>query len=170
MKYWFTSDLHLGHSNIIKLSGRPFKDVEDMDAKLIANWNSRVRTDDYVFHIGDFCYRNAKNFKNYLHALNGHIIFIKGIHDSNNGVRTPILDVRINHGGENLLLIHDPADIGFFGGKLALCDLEGLRSVTCSNYNGPALFSGALTSTAMPAQGFPVLAIFAILIFIWWLL
>lgn len=92
-----------------------------MNKKLIANWNSRVRKDDYVFHIGDFCYKSGLNFKNYFNSLNGNIIFIKGNHDGNNGVRTPILDMTINYGGETLLLIHRPEDIGLFGGKLVLC-------------------------------------------------
>jgi calcineurin-like phosphoesterase family protein len=112
--------LHLGHANIIQLCSRPFKDVDDMNKKLISNWNARVKKDDYVFHIGDFCYKTGINFKNYVKQLNGNIIFISGNHDSNNGVRTPILDITIHHGGENLMLIHNPSDINYFGG-LVLC-------------------------------------------------
>jgi calcineurin-like phosphoesterase family protein len=117
---WFTSDLHLGHANIIELCHRPFKDIDDMNAKLIANWNSRVKPEDTVFHLGDFCYRNASNFKNYNKQLNGNKVWIAGNHDGNNGVNTPILDITIHHGGEPLILIHDPADVVNFGG-LVLC-------------------------------------------------
>jgi calcineurin-like phosphoesterase family protein len=123
MKFWFTSDLHLGHFNIIKLSGRPYKDILEHDEALIRNWNSRVRPDDYVFHIGDFCYKqnSSLSFKDYMKALHGHIVFIKGNHDGNNGVRTPILDLTIYHGGSPFLLTHNPSDVGYFGGNLALC-------------------------------------------------
>ncbi len=91
-----------------------------MDHKLINNWNARVKPDDYIFHIGDFCYSDTKKFNQYFHNLNGHIIFIQGNHDHNNGVNTPILDITIHHDGQNFLLIHKPQDIGYFGG-LVLC-------------------------------------------------
>jgi calcineurin-like phosphoesterase family protein len=31
MSRWFTADLHLGHSNIIEYSGRPFDSVDAMN-------------------------------------------------------------------------------------------------------------------------------------------
>ncbi len=32
MDRWITADLHLGHTNIITYSGRPFRDADEMDA------------------------------------------------------------------------------------------------------------------------------------------
>ena len=53
-KIFFTSDTHFDHANIIKFCDRPFKDVEEMNWKLIKNWNDKVPQDGLVFHLGDF--------------------------------------------------------------------------------------------------------------------
>ena len=37
---FFTSDLHLGHEKIIELTGRPFRDVNEMNRVIIENFNS----------------------------------------------------------------------------------------------------------------------------------
>ena len=77
----FTSDTHFGHKNIIKYCNRPFSSVEEMDSTLINNWNSVVKSDDLVYHLGDFApfHKNPVIYKN---QLNGNIILIKGNHDS----------------------------------------------------------------------------------------
>lgn len=86
MSIWFSSDLHLGHANIIRYTHRPFRDVKEMDETLIANWNDRIKPDDTVYFLGDFCFGHrclpiGESARRYLKRLNGHIHFIRGNHD-----------------------------------------------------------------------------------------
>ena len=78
MKTWFTADQHFGHANIIKYCERPFPSVHEMDRTMIQRWNERVRTEDTVYHVGDFSFQNQGN---YIHRLNGTKHLIRGNHD-----------------------------------------------------------------------------------------
>ena len=53
----YISDLHLGHKNIISMLRTQFKDIDEMDAYLIKQWNEHVDKDDDVYILGDFSYR-----------------------------------------------------------------------------------------------------------------
>ena len=77
----YTSDIHFGHTNIIKLDHRPFADADTMDEFLIKSWNSRVNADDDVYVLGDVCYKSAKDPVWYLRQLKGHKHLITGNHD-----------------------------------------------------------------------------------------
>ena len=72
------------HGNIIKFCDRPFKDVEEMNYKLIENWNKKVPNDGIVYHLGDFAWGGYEFWKNIRNQLNGSIILIKGNHDEKN--------------------------------------------------------------------------------------
>jgi len=78
---WFTSDTHFCHKNILRFCNRSFTDIDEMNEILINNWNDCVKPDDYVFHLGDFAFTNAKNISDIEKRLNGHIYLIKGNHD-----------------------------------------------------------------------------------------
>jgi len=53
--YWFTSDEHFNHENILKLFVyRPFRSVDEMNTTIIQRHNARVKDNDVVFHLGDF--------------------------------------------------------------------------------------------------------------------
>lgn len=80
-KIWFTSDTHFGHNNIIKFCNRPFENVEEMDEFIINNWNSIVKEDDIVFHLGDFAFAPDRKWKELISQLNGKIHLILGNHD-----------------------------------------------------------------------------------------
>lgn len=83
-KTFFTSDTHFGHANIIRLCNRPFKDVEEMNEKLIENWNKVVPEDGTVFHLGDFAFGDSGLWNSVIPRLNGQIYLIIGNHDRKN--------------------------------------------------------------------------------------
>ena len=57
MDIYYTSDLHLGHKNIIRLCNRPFGSIEEMDNLLIERWNKKVKKEDTVYILGDLFYK-----------------------------------------------------------------------------------------------------------------
>ena len=84
VKVWFTSDPHFYHTNIIKFTNRPFKDINEMNETLIENWNKRVGKDDVIFILGDFCFGGSKEWNELLGKLNGRKYLIIGNHDEKN--------------------------------------------------------------------------------------
>lgn len=78
---WFTSDLHLGHSNIIRYCQRPFADASTMDRALIENWNATVGTTDEVFVLGDVALGKLSETLAMIGELSGRKILVTGNHD-----------------------------------------------------------------------------------------
>lgn len=108
---WFTSDTHFGHAAIIRLCGRPFSDVAEMDSALVEAWNSRIGPGDAVWHLGDFSYRNAQSAQSYLTRLNGQKHLIHGNHDSAEAREAPgwassQTMAEITADGHRLVLLH----------------------------------------------------------------
>ena len=87
-KIFVTSDTHFNHINILKYESetRPFESVEEMNETIIANWNSVVGKEDIVYHLGDFFMGKLDEIEPILERLNGHIILIRGNHDSANRI------------------------------------------------------------------------------------
>ena len=83
---YFTSDLHLGHKNIIEYEDRPWKSVEDMTIGFILNWNKVVKPNDEVYILGDFAFQNSYMtpflITDILSRLNGKKHLIIGNHDT----------------------------------------------------------------------------------------
>jgi len=86
-----------------------------MNETLIRNWNERIKTEDVVFHLGDFCFKDRTNKEGYLtkaidweKKLNGKIILIKGNHDNNNSVKSIITNLEIYFEGRKKFLTHKP--------------------------------------------------------------
>jgi calcineurin-like phosphoesterase family protein len=87
MKSWVTSDHHFLHNNILNICKRPFQTVDEMNEKLIENWNSVVKNGDIVYYLGDFAIEkhNMANalvsLTEILSKLKGKKILVKGNHD-----------------------------------------------------------------------------------------
>ena len=53
---WFTADLHLGHTNIIKYCRRPFGSAEEMNEVILERFNSVISPGDPLYIVGDLCW------------------------------------------------------------------------------------------------------------------
>jgi len=91
MAIYFTADLHLHHTNIIRYAHRnpPFRNIAEMDRGLIKRWNSVVTRHDTVYYLGDFCFARKSNISDamciYSHAMRmvrGRAVFLRGNHDN----------------------------------------------------------------------------------------
>lgn len=79
---FFTADTHFGHNAIIKLCNRPFTSVEEMDERLIQEWNKVVPASGLVYHVGDFFFRTTPERASRIRRrLNGKIDLTLGNHD-----------------------------------------------------------------------------------------
>jgi len=131
MKYFWTSDTHYQHFNIIRYTNRPFKTLEEMDNRLINNYNARVKESDVCFHLGDFCFKNSPGGKegeggpdkavSFEKQLHGKMILLHGNHDHNNSAKTIIESMTIKHGGKTIFMQHRPDRLpNFFMEKIDL--------------------------------------------------
>lgn len=77
-KQWFIGCTHFGHESIIKLAGRPYASVGEMNEALVGNWRRVVREEDLVYILGDFSWGDPTPW---LDQLPGLKIMILGNHD-----------------------------------------------------------------------------------------
>jgi len=133
MKVWFTADLHLGHSNIIKFCQRPFMSPQEQeqarrsprgklrlseetvrrhDAALLEAINSRVAEGDILWVVGDFCWgplHEATRYRDHIRCRHVHLVW--GNHDQRS-IR-PLFDQVLEQGmihveGQDIWLNHYP--------------------------------------------------------------
>ena len=79
-RFW-TSDLHLGHANIIRYCRRPFADVDTMNEALIERWNDTVADGDEVWVLGDFALGTIAHTLPLARRLRGRKVLVAGNHD-----------------------------------------------------------------------------------------
>lgn len=112
-KVFFTADSHFGHRRIIRYCNRPFGSIQEMNATMVERWNSVVRPEDIVYHLGDFAFTNAGHSKSIFDSLNGTKILIRGNHD---GSVQKMLELGFKEVHESLTyqgwyLIHRPTSV-----------------------------------------------------------
>ena len=70
MAMLFTSDLHLGHNNVLP-SRQQFQDINEHDDTLIFKWNNKVKKNDDVYILGDLSFRSPHHISYYLSRMKG---------------------------------------------------------------------------------------------------
>ncbi len=86
-RVWFTSDHHFGHAGILlpKMHCRRcahFSSVEEMNERLIENWNAVVAPNDTVWHLGDFAYKTTlQSAQQIFRRLRGQKHLVHGNHE-----------------------------------------------------------------------------------------
>jgi calcineurin-like phosphoesterase family protein len=139
MTYYFTSDWHLGHVNILKYSKRPFSSIEEMNNTIINNFNSIVKKEDVVYFLGDFFYA----YKEKTH-LNGHWNFIKGNHDKNYPPSNITFD--------SFNLQKTYVDLNIYNQKITICHYP-MQAYNCSHFNAWMLYGHIHNDASNIIQG-----------------
>lgn len=86
---WFISDTHFDHANMLKFvreDGTPVRPgfccVNEMNERMIYNWNSTVKPGDHVWHLGDFAMGNHTIAERIIKRLHGRKRLCVGNHDN----------------------------------------------------------------------------------------
>lgn len=127
---WLTSDLHLGHANIMRHCNRPFETVEQMDGALIGAINARVCPGDTLYVLGDFSmHGKLDKVLAYRARINcDDVRLVRGNHDKHfdDLEKPPFAEeadyLELKHEGRRVCCMHYPllAWHGMEGGALML--------------------------------------------------
>lgn len=110
---WITADLHFAHENIIRYSKRNYNSIIEMNIDLIKRWNEKVKKNDIVFIVGDFCFGNKSAWVYFLSKLNGKKTLVIGNHDKDipdKGIYLKDIEdiITIKSGDFTFILTHYP--------------------------------------------------------------
>ena len=85
---WITSDLHLGHRNILSFernnlndNGFYFNTIEEYNDMVIRRINSSVDEQDILYILGDFGFGTTEEITKWVSQINGYKVLILGNHD-----------------------------------------------------------------------------------------
>lgn len=96
MHRYFSSDFHLGMSEVLVFDKAPFSSIKKHDAALIRSCKERAKPEDVIYHLGDLCsYKEDRGHKGLqvkpyemLKDISATFINIRGNHDLNNKVKS----------------------------------------------------------------------------------
>lgn len=118
MAIFYSSDFHLGHSNIIKYSGRPFTNAKEMDEAIIERHNSIVKPNDHWWYLGDLTMergslasQQAQDTIRLVNRLQGHGRILLGNHDHfpfSVYIDCGFEKIQASHVHDNILFTHIP--------------------------------------------------------------
>ncbi len=139
------SDTHFGHANILKFKnwdGKPlrvFNDVDHMNEHMVERWNSVVRPQDKVYHLGDVLVKGS-NWK-ILERLQGHKRLILGNHDyPNMRLYQPYFeDIYSSRLIDKFLMTHIPVHIASLG--RAIANIHGHTHGSAEGHFGKQYFN-----------------------------
>lgn len=85
---YFTSDLHLGHENVIRHCSRDFANVVAMDVAILDVINRTVNYNDTLWILGDFAFRgrSPRHYRDQINCVNVRLLF--GNHDKRSKCET----------------------------------------------------------------------------------
>jgi len=113
--FYFSSDHHFFHRNVIRYCSRPFGSVDEMHQHFITCWNSTVTNNDIVYYLGDFGFAPKSVLREILSKLKRKkIILLRGNHDKGEKSMLEIgfdevhkyLELNLN--GKKMFLSHVP--------------------------------------------------------------
>ncbi len=79
-RVWMTSDLHIGHANIIGHCDRPFANVGAMNEHLVAQLQ-KVQPDEWLVIVGDLAMGDHEQAMQWVRRMPGKKVLVLGNHD-----------------------------------------------------------------------------------------
>ena len=125
MKIWLISDTHFGHENMYKFVGldgvtrvrAKFQNAKEADEYMIEAWNSCVKPEDHIYHLGDVAFGPI----DIVTKLQGKKRLVLGNHDFEKMAGYHAAGFQKIYGMKrmgNLWLTHAPVHPGQIGGKV----------------------------------------------------
>lgn len=127
---FFMSDPHFFHANIIKLTDRPFEDVDEMNEHIIAKINSVCTKYDTLFIVGDLCLPKKSlvmsSVEYLVKRINPEIVLVRGNHDHLSDQDYKSLGIKdvvdtLKHPRLDVTLLHDIKAVQDDSQELYLC-------------------------------------------------
>lgn len=111
---FFSSDLHIGHENVIKYDARPFRTLDEMHSAIISRFNATIPPGGLLYILGDVGLTSGTTIFDVLSKINCQKVLILGNHDKGmNAMYKAGFDVVLNSAtmyiaGQRVTMSHCP--------------------------------------------------------------